>query len=183
MAEQKPKKQNEPEPKAQETETEGGFGTGLRAQLQRRQEPAGDGALMPPQETPIVRVDLYAAAPASVSTNGGSASEGAHPDLDHLRAELAAALAREQDLRQALGEQVEAYERKLSDDHLAAKQAAELDDHGARLAQIEEDVAQRERALAAERKALEEERRRGATCPAERLRARARSRATRARAA
>src|SRR5215210_8501511 len=182
MAEQKPTKQNSPEPNAQETETETerGFGTGLRAQLQRRQEPAtaGEGAVR--SETPIVRVDLYATAPASLSTNGSDAEQG---DVEHLRGELAAALAREQDLRQALGEQVEAYERKLSDDHLAAKQAAELDDHGARLAQIEEDVAQRERALAAERKALEEERRRGATCPAERLRARARSRATRARAA
>src|SRR4029453_6636845 len=97
MAEQKPKKQNSPEPEAQETETERGFGTGLRAQLQRRQEPAADGP-PPPQETPIVRGDLSAAAPASVSTNG-SGSEGEHADLEHLRGELAAALAREQDLR------------------------------------------------------------------------------------
>ena len=156
MAAQKPKKQNSPEPDGQETETEGGFGTGLRAQLQRRQEPALEGGATH-VETPIVRVDLYTTAPAAVSTKG---SEAEHGDLDHLRGELAAALAREQDLRQALNEQVEAYERKLSEDHHAAKQAAELDDHGARLAQIEEDVAQRERALAAERKALEEERRR-----------------------
>ena len=154
----------EPRAEAADNETtEGGFGTGLRAQLKRRREPNEEPEAAR-AEAPIVRVDLYATAPASISTSGDN---GSHPDLEQLRGELSAALARELDLKQALAEQVEAYERKLSEDHVTARAAAELDDHARGLDKIEADMAQRERALAAERKALEEERKRVAQLEAE----------------
>jgi hypothetical protein len=65
MADKKPAEK--PDKANPEIETEQGFGTGLRAQLQRRRdggaEAAADVTSLPNVETPFVRVDLYAAPP------------------------------------------------------------------------------------------------------------------------
>ena len=68
-------------------ETEKGFGTGLRAQLERKRGPA---------------------APASCSPACGGFDLDAEAGIDALRSELEASLAREEDLRSALAEQLEA---------------------------------------------------------------------------
>ena len=94
-------------------ETEKGFGTGLRAQLERRRETAaGKGG-------------LKAANPdASGSVPAAPAIDISDADLDALRDELAASLAREEQLRGALSEQVAAHDRELSPQHdLASRQA------------------------------------------------------------
>src|SRR5438093_1313171 len=82
--------------------TEGGFGTGLRAQLQKRrgdQEAETTEAESPPAEPPLVRVDLYTSAPHQI--NG----EDVNGELEELRTQLAEAQKRERELRAAFAEQ------------------------------------------------------------------------------
>src|SRR5215218_5611473 len=132
MAAKKPE-QNQPE-EAVEVETEQGFGTGLRAQLQRRRDGAPVTAADVPDgrnpDTPFVRVDLYAAPPpAAAEAASAAADDGAvsalHGEVEELRQDLAAAAKREHELRAALAEQVEAYERRLSEEsEVTAEQSA-----------------------------------------------------------
>jgi hypothetical protein len=75
-------------PKHAATETEKGFGTGLRAQLERKRGPVAPAAVPEP----------------SVEALEPDAAAG----LEELRSELEASLRREEDLRSALAEQVEA---------------------------------------------------------------------------
>jgi hypothetical protein len=69
MAHKKPAEK--PDKANVEVETERGFGTGLRAQLQRRRdggaEAAADVTSLPNPDTPFVRVDLYAAPPPAAA--------------------------------------------------------------------------------------------------------------------
>ena len=71
MAAKKPKPDEKPDKQSVEVETEQGFGTGLRAQLQRRRdggsETAADVTSRPNPDTPFVRVDLYAAPPPTTA--------------------------------------------------------------------------------------------------------------------
>src|ERR671914_617184 len=113
MAAKKPEKN--PDEKVEQHETEQGFGTGLRAQLQRRRDGASDAAAdvtdRPQADTPFVRVDLYAAPPPAAA-EAASAAAGDGPvaalsgEVDALRRDLGAAAKREQELRAALAEQV-----------------------------------------------------------------------------
>ncbi|HVD26528.1 MAG TPA: hypothetical protein VNB86_11105, partial [Gaiellaceae bacterium] len=138
-AEQHDEKQEEPKA---EVETERGFGTGLRAQLQRRR----DGATVTAAEvtehekgdTPLVRVDLYAAPPpaaaeAASAAAGAGAVAALTGEVEELRHDLATAAKREQELRAALAEQVEAYERRLSEESDVSREAVKLDERGAQL--------------------------------------------------
>jgi hypothetical protein len=123
-AKPKPKNEKPEDQDHDEVETEHGFGTGLRAQLQRRR----DGSTPITAElnghkvdTPFVRLDLYASPPpaaaeaASAAVDEGELQE-LHGELEGLRSELALATKREQELRTALAEQVEAYERRLTEE-------------------------------------------------------------------
>ena len=85
-------------PENQGAETEKGFGTGLRAQLQRRRE--GDDGTQGEAQGPTnveLRFELTAR-PASGDADRGVVS----PDVQALRVELEAAQAREASLREQL---------------------------------------------------------------------------------
>src|ERR671938_840566 len=130
-------------------ETEKGFGTGLRAQLERRRETAaGKGGLK------AVNPDASGSVPAAPAIDISDA------DLDALRDELAASLAREEQLRGALSEQVAAHERELSPQQDLAARQAELDERAGRLSAFEAALEERERHLTEQVEALELERRR-----------------------
>src|SRR2546423_6073508 len=125
-------------------ETEKGFGTGLRAQLERRRETAaGEGG-------------LKAANPdASGSVPAAPAIDVSDADLDALRDELAASLAREEQLRGVLNEQVAAHERDLHPQHDLASRQAELDERAGRLSAFDVALEERERHVAEQLDALE----------------------------
>src|SRR5438094_337891 len=105
---------------------EGGFGSGLRAKLAGGKE-----------EEPRSPAEAIAAADPTTL-----------PDLELLRAELTASLAREQDLRSSLHEQVEVAGREVRLEQDVAGQAAALDARAASLAATEADLEERERQIA-----------------------------------
>ena len=78
-------------------EIQGGFGTGLRASIERHGSRDGKGPKAPEV------VAAVEAPPAPVAVASGDRSE--------LEAELRRAIGREEELRQALAEQADAYER------------------------------------------------------------------------
>ena len=149
----KPKPTNEkPDEKDQnEVETEQGFGTGLRAQLQRRREgeaPVTTEVNGQKVDTPLVRLDLYASPPPAAADAASAAVDEGELDelqgeLEGVRAELAQATRREQELRTALAEQVEAYERRLSEESDVSRQATMLGERDARLATMETEFLDR----------------------------------------
>ena len=101
---------------AEHSKTEGGFGSGLRAKLQKEtEEPRSPGEA------------IAAALPGN-------------PDVELLRAELNASLAREQDLRASLHEQVEVSGREVRLEQDVAGTAAALDRRAAALAGTEADL-------------------------------------------
>src|SRR5438067_10752223 len=104
---------------------EGGFGSGLRAKLEGKDEEPRS-----PAEA------IAAADPAML------------PDLELLRAELSASLAREQDLRASLHEQVEVSGREVRLEQDVAGQSAALDRRAAALAATEAELEGREREIA-----------------------------------
>ena len=109
---------------AEHSKTEGGFGSGLRAKLQKEtEEPRSPGEA------------IAAALPGN-------------PDVELLRAELNASLAREQDLRASLHEQVEVSGREVRLEQDVAGTAAALDRRAAALAGTEADLEERERQIA-----------------------------------
>src|SRR3954447_17397086 len=103
-------------PKNAATETEKGFGTGLRAQLERKRGPVA---------MPIPELE-----PEPIEALDPDAEAG----LEELRSELEASLRREDDLRSALAEQLEAYERGLDADQESAVRASDLDHRAEKLA-------------------------------------------------
>ncbi|HKI93384.1 MAG TPA: hypothetical protein VJ986_13870, partial [Gaiellaceae bacterium] len=118
-------------------ETETGFGSGLRAQLERKQapEPAPepDPAELTDSEDALAVVEqLYESVPEE---------EEGTPELRELRTELEAALEREQQLRDALQHQVEAYERELASGRDLALREAEF---GQRIGRLEAAQAELE---------------------------------------
>src|SRR6266851_6425724 len=104
------------EPHTEET-TEGGFGTGLRRQLEARAAVLERQA----QELPRSPGEALAATPAPLEIPEGI-------DLDELRAELDASLGREQDLRESLTAQLETSARELQFDQEIAGRFAELEE-------------------------------------------------------
>ena len=111
---------------ADHSKMEGGFGSGLRAKLAKEpEEPRSPGEA------------IAAAEPGSTS-----------PDVELLRAELTASLAREQDLRASLHETVEVSGREVRLEQDVAEQAAALDRRAAALAATEAEMEERERQIA-----------------------------------
>jgi chromosome segregation ATPase len=106
-------------------EHEGGFGSGLRAKLAK--------------ETDEPRSPAEAIAAAAEDD----------PDVELLRNELTASLAREQGLRSSLHEQVEVSGREVRLEHDIAGQAAALDARAAALAATEAELEERERQISA----------------------------------
>src|SRR5919204_2871039 len=149
-------------PENQGAETEKGFGTGLRAQLQRRRE--GDGAPSePPGPTNVeLRFELTAR-PA----DGTVVDATVNPDFEALRLELEAAHAREASLRDQLQVRSEAYDQNVGSEKELAHRAATLDEREARLAEFEVELEERERRVRDQREAIEAEHARMANAQAE----------------
>jgi uncharacterized protein (DUF3084 family) len=112
-------------------EIEHGFGTGLRAQLQRKQ---GNGDAPPVEPFELDQV------PVIVSP--------AVPELSSVRVELEQALLREQQLREALQHEIEAHERELAAGHDLALRQAEAEQLTAKAGAFESELEERERVLA-----------------------------------
>ncbi len=118
-------------------ETEKGFGTGLRAQLQRRRDGEEDQAEAPGQTNVELRLELTAR-PA-----GDTFEPTVNSDVEALRAELEASKEREASLHDALNERSQAYEQNVGSEKQLAQRAATLDEREAKLAEFE--VAKRSR--------------------------------------
>jgi chromosome segregation ATPase len=114
-------------------EIEKGFGTGLRAQLERRLE-----AL---EQIEVPATPLAPAGPILTGQNG----EAAEAELRKLTSELEAALAREQDLRNELLDRTDQRQRDTDLEHELGDRAAELDLLAARVATAEAELEERER--------------------------------------
>jgi len=154
-------------PENQGAETEKGFGTGLRAQLQRRRE--GDGAPVEAQGPTNVELRFeLTARPA----NGGSGETiegvvGGGPDVQALRDELEASQAREARLRDQLQQRSEAYDQNVGSEKELAHRALTLDEREAKLAEFEVELEERERRVRDQRDAIEAEHTRVADLQAE----------------
>src|SRR5688500_11970284 len=120
-------------------EIEKGFGTGLRAQLERRRdgEPTAEQPDVPaaeaPPETPQPEQEWNV-----VDIEG-----------DALRAQLEAALVREHGLRAELAELQEVTERGHTDAQSLSLRSTEVDARAARIAALEAKLDERERELVA----------------------------------
>ena len=135
---------------AADATTEKGFGTGLRAQLERRKaaltQVNGDGA-------------EKAAAAAELTVEPKKGSNGAAPvDVETIRAELAASLAREQELRETLDDQLATVEKGLDVERELSERAAEIAKLSTTLTETEHRIADEKRALDDELAALRAER-------------------------
>ena len=104
---------------------EGGFGSGLRAKLESKDQPE----------------------PRSPGEAIAAAVTVDNPDVEALRAELNASLAREQDLRASLHEQVEVSGREVQVEQELAEQSAALDRRASALAATEAELEERERQI------------------------------------
>ena len=150
-----------PEHLPEET-TEKGFGTGLRAQLQRRQT-EGDSPTPEAQGQP--NVELRFELTARPSGEGEPLAVSA--DVSALKSELDAARRREEALRLRLEKQTEAYSDGMSSEQELAVRASTLDEREARLAEFEVELEERERKVRTERDAIEVEHTRVADLQAE----------------
>jgi hypothetical protein len=139
-------------------ETEKGFGTGLREQLERRRRKGEHDGGHEPELDLGVDLDAPPAAAVAVAEPQVQQLVETGPELDHLRAELKASLERERDLRAALAEQVQAYERELDAGRDYAVRAAELDQRAVKLSAAESALEERERTLDELRAEVESER-------------------------
>src|SRR5919109_4656764 len=120
-----PKKESNEPPKKNE------FGTGLRAQLEKRRD---DGETAAPAEShPNVELRLELTARPSDSEPLTVVSNGATEDL---RKQLAAAQKREEELKAALAEQQEVFEAGIESEHGLSRRAAAPLGRGAHLAQV-----------------------------------------------
>ena len=132
-------------------DTEKGFGTGLRAQLQRRRDSAQEE--LDASNEAFESAKALATAPPIANGNGDG-----HAVLETVRAELAAALAREQDLRAFLTDQIETRERELDVDHELSARSAEVDAKLGTLEAAELELETREHKVAEQLEALEKDR-------------------------
>src|SRR5436190_15487456 len=150
-------------PEHQGAETEKGFGTGLRAQLQRRRE--GEGVIEAETQGSTnveLRLELTAR-PAG----GDIEAVGAGPDVQALRSELEAAKSREAALRDQLQERSHAYGQNVGSEKELAHRALTLDERDAKLAEFEVELEERERRVRDQRDAIEAEHARVANLQAE----------------
>src|SRR5581483_2609210 len=150
-------KKKESEPKKKE------FGTGLRAQLERRRE---DEAAPAPDAQPNVELRFELTArpadssvePIAVATDGIAAE---------LRKELAASQLREEKLKAELAQQAEVFQAGMDSEQNVARRAAALDDREAKLAEFEVELEERERKIRDQRQTIEAEHSRMAELQAE----------------
>ena len=148
-------------PENQPAETEKGFGTGLRAQLERRRSDE-EHAEQPQASTNVeLRLELTArpASDGEVVVNG--------PDFTELKAELEAAQRREAALRSRLDQHAAAYDGGMSLEKELANRAANLDAREAKLAEFEVDLEERERKVRDQKEVIEAEHARVAEVQAE----------------
>ena len=150
-------------PENQGAETEKGFGTGLRAQLQRRRE-GEDGTPVEAQGSTNVELRFELTARPS---NGETLEAVVGPDVQALRAELEAAQAREATLRDQLQERSHTYEQNVGSEKELAHRALTLDEREAKLAEFEVELEERERRVRDQREAIEAEHARVADLQAE----------------
>src|SRR3954454_10810235 len=139
-------------PENQAADTEKGFGTGLRAQLQRRRDEDEDG--QGPEQGPTnveLRFELTAR-PAG----GESEATVVSADLAALKSELDAAQRREASLRLELEERTEAFDEGMTSEKDLMRRSATLDEREAKLAEFEVDLEERERRVRDQREAIEE---------------------------
>jgi chromosome segregation ATPase len=139
------------------------FGTGLRAQLERRREEEPQAEKLPGAQPNVeVRFELTArpadAEPFTVTSDGAT---------EELRRELAAAHAREATLKAALAEQQEVFEAGMESDQGLARRASALDERDAKLAEFQAEVEARERKVRDQRETIEAEHARLAELQAE----------------
>ena len=151
-------------PENKPAETEKGFGTGLRAQLERRREEE----VGQPEAPPSTNVELRFELTARPSGDGEPLTVGVGAaELAELRSELEAALRREETLRLRLEKQTEAYDGGIGNEKELARRAATLDERDAKLAEFEFELEERERKTRVEREAIEAEHGRVADLQAE----------------
>src|SRR3954452_19505530 len=153
-------------PDNQGAETEKGFGTGLRAQLQRRRE--GDGTPVEQAQGPT-NVELRFELTARPAGGGGDTIEVGvgGPDVQALKAELEASQAREATLRDQLLESSSEYQQNVGSEKELAHRALTLDEREAKLAEFEVELEERERRVRDQREAIEAEHTRVADLQAE----------------
>jgi hypothetical protein len=138
------------------------FGTGLRAQLERRREEPEAANQPAPQPNVELRFELTArpadAEPFTVTSDDAT---------DNLRQELAASQAREAALTAALAEQQEVFEAGMESDQGLARRASTLDERDAKLAEFQAELEERERKVRDQRETIEAEHARLAELQAE----------------
>jgi DNA repair exonuclease SbcCD ATPase subunit len=141
-------------------EAETGFGTGLRGKLKKRQEPPpeadSNGGPPPPElEERDPAPERATAPPEPVAASVPDTAE-----LDALRAELAASLDRERDLRVELAAAFAERDQgiALDGDHVA--RSGELDLRAAKVASAEQEIELREARLTEQLQNFREERER-----------------------
>ena len=146
-------------------EAETGFGTGLRGKLKKRQEseaPETNG-IAPVVEEPSAEVEPGSTEPAPPPSYATPAAAIPHVDaaeLDALRAELAAALDRERDLRIELAASFTMRNETSALEGDYAARSAELDLRAAKIASAEQEVELREARLTEQLQTFREERER-----------------------
>ena len=118
--------------------TEGGFGTGLRAKLQSGETPAEPRS---PAEA------IAAAAPVFEEAAPPATAPVDETEVEALRAELNASLAREQQLRSSLSDHVDTSARDAQVEQQLAEQSAALDRRAEALAETQAELDDRERRI------------------------------------
>ncbi|TML09946.1 MAG: hypothetical protein E6G38_03780, partial [Actinobacteria bacterium] len=138
------------------------FGTGLRAQLERRRDEPE--ATRPPDPQPNVELRFELTARPADSEPFTVTSDSA---ADELRKQLAAAEAREDALKAALAEQQEVFEAGTESEHGLSRRASTLDERDAKLAEFQAELEARERKVRDQRETIEAEHARLAELQAE----------------
>ena len=138
------------------------FGTGLRAQLERRRDEPDAPRVAEGHPNVELRFELTArpadSEPFTVSSDGAT---------DELRKELAAARAREDELKAALAEQQEVFEAGIDSEQGLSRRASTLDERDAKLAEFQAELEERERKVRDQRETIEAEHARIAELQAE----------------
>ena len=122
------RKKNEPGDETEEKDvqaTEGGFGTGLRAQLEKRRGEQVEEAA-PARAGTAGRDAVRSGRPLHVGTAPDQRRRAERGGSRSCASQLAEAQKRERELRAAFAEQVEAYERKMSEEYDVSREQTKL---------------------------------------------------------
>src|SRR5262245_39326723 len=138
------------------------FGTGLRAQLQKRRE---DSDVPPAEAQPSVELHLELTARPSDSAEPLTVVSNA--PTEDLRKQLAAAKKREEELMAALAEQQEVFKAGIESEQGLSRRSGSLDERDAKLAEFQAELEERERKVRDQRQTIEAEHARLAELQAE----------------